>query len=93
LLLEGDNQAQGLLRSFAHRTRQQSISLAAHGEVIARSYDDRGRLVDVASGRGGRIRATVAPGGFTIIRATRDRGPTGVVAIGSQPTSAGAPSR
>jgi hypothetical protein len=34
------------------------------------------RLVDVASGRGGRVRATVAPGGFTIIRTSPDRGPT-----------------
>ena len=93
LLLEGDDQAQGLLRSFAHRTRQQSISLADRGEVIARSYDDRGRLVDVASGRGGRVLATVAPGGFTIIRTTRDRGTTGAVDIGNQLTSAGAPSR
>ncbi|HEX6256922.1 MAG TPA: hypothetical protein VFZ70_14040 [Euzebyales bacterium] len=67
LLLAGEGEAQGLLRSFDRRTRWQELHLGDVGDVHARSYDDQGRLVNVTTGEDGAVRARVAPGGFTTV--------------------------
>jgi hypothetical protein len=68
LLLSGDDRHQGVLRSFARRWTRQRVWLPGADRVVARSYDQRGRLVDVARSWDGSVRTRLAPGGFAYVR-------------------------
>lgn len=93
LLLEGDSQAQGLLRSFARRTRQQSVSLALTGmssRVPTTIVDGSSTLHrDVAAGSAPPWLEAGSPSSArrAIVGAPES------LASGSQLISAGAPSR
>jgi hypothetical protein len=63
-----DGGGQGLLRSFATRTRTKVVHVGS-GAVTAYTYDDQGRLVTTSTGVAGRVDARVAAGGFTIVTA------------------------
>ena len=58
--------AQALVRSFDVRSRSAWIDLPGAGLARVSSYDSRGRLHRRSTERGGRVRARVLPGGFTI---------------------------
>jgi hypothetical protein len=66
LVLGGAAGGQALLRSFAAAPRVRAVDLPGTGPATARSYDPAGRLVAVVTSPGGRLRAPVAPGGFTV---------------------------
>lgn len=66
LVLAGQRRATAVLRSFSTRTRHQRVDLPGDGPVVARSYDRRGRLVEVARGSEP-LRVPIAPGGFTVV--------------------------
>jgi hypothetical protein len=66
LVLGRGGAAQALLRSFDDRTRSEALDLPGHGVAHVWSYDSAGRLVSLAMESGGRVRARVLPGGFTI---------------------------
>ncbi|CAN5812864.1 hypothetical protein BH20ACT7_BH20ACT7_04030 [soil metagenome] len=68
LLLSGGDRHQGVLRSFARSWARQRVSLPGAERVVARSYDQRGRLVDVARSWDGSVRVRLAPGGFAYVR-------------------------
>ncbi len=61
-----DGGGQGLLKSFAEKTRTKVVHLGS-GAVTAYSYDDEGRLVSTTTGVAGSVDAPVAPGGFTMV--------------------------
>ena len=58
--------AQAVLRSFDVRARSEWLDLPGTGAARVSSYDARGRLARRSAQRGGRVRARVLPGGFTI---------------------------
>jgi hypothetical protein len=68
LLLSGGDRHQGVLRSFARSWARQRVSLPGADRVVARSYDQRGRLVDVTRSWDGSVRVRLAPGGFAYVR-------------------------
>lgn len=65
-MLGGPAGGQALLRSFATTPQVRVVELPGSGPATARSYDPAGRLVAVAIGPGGWLRAPVVPGGFTV---------------------------
>ena len=58
--------AQAVVRSFDVRTRSEWVDLPGAGAARVASYDSTGRLDSRSTQRGGRVRARVLPGGFTI---------------------------
>ena len=65
LVLAGGG-GQAVARSFARHREVRALDLAGSGPASARSYDRAGRLVEVVTSPGGRLRVPVAPGGFTV---------------------------
>ena len=66
LVLAGGGGGQAVARSFARHREVRVLDLAGSGPASARSYDRAGRLVEVVTSPGGRLRVPVAPGGFTV---------------------------
>ena len=66
LVLGGSGGGQAVARSFARHREVRVLDLPGSGPATARSYDGTGRLVEVATSPGGRLRVPVAPGGFTV---------------------------
>lgn len=67
LVLGGAGSGQAVLRSFATGFEERTVAVPGCGLAVARSYDERGRVVDAEVDRGAEIDARVAPGGFTVV--------------------------
>ncbi|HEX2370041.1 MAG TPA: hypothetical protein VHM94_12490 [Acidimicrobiia bacterium] len=67
LVLGGDGEHQGVLRSFSDRLRHQRIEMGDGGRPEARVYSDLGVLVRTVRGQSGVVLAPVIPGGFTLV--------------------------
>jgi hypothetical protein len=68
LVLGGHGHGTALLRSAALGTRHVRVAVPGTGRANIWSYDGRGHLVRHRTSEAARVPATVAPGGFTLVR-------------------------